>query len=478
MRNFIIKIFVIVFFTNGLYAQLIIGTPSLGFTQACASSSFNTYYVTFTFTPAATVNASNQFIVELSDATGSFASATTVYTSAAGAVTVSPATLGFSLPQTTGGEAFRVRVRSTAPAASSGNSVAFAAYYKIQDSPFSINNLVSSAQYCGGSSYLLTIDNPGTGTNDSPLKYPSLTFNWYRETSPTTSVFVASGNSLSVNQPGIYFVETNYGTCTSNSYSNRVDVSMATSSLTTTITSSLGNPYCASDGATTLSCITGDSYQWYKNGVAINGATSQSYITNDAGTYAVAVNLGSCVANGSIDLENNELTSSIDVPESNTILTGESLIATVTSDAVNPNYVWYLNDGIISGATSNTYEATEAGNYKVIVTQTTGCAASDEFLYSLTVNDPFPDVAKIPNLISPNGDGINDTWIIPTAYVNGTNTEVIIMNSNGETVHKTNNYLNNWPENQIDFKSINPVYYYIITTQNKSTKKGSITVVK
>lgn len=478
MRNFIIKIFVIVFFTNSLYAQIVIGNPSLGFTQACASASFNTYNVTFTFTPASSVNASNQFIIELSDATGSFASATTVFTSAAGAVTVSPATLAFSLPQTTGGEAYRVRVKSTAPVATSGNSVAFAAYYKSQDSPFSINNLVSSAQYCGGSSYLLTIDNPGTGTNDSPLKYPSLTFNWFRETSPTTSVFVASGATLSVNQPGVYFVRTNYGTCTSNSYSNRVDVSQATSTLTTTITSSLGNPYCTSDGATTLSCITGDSYQWYKNGTAITGATSQTYITNDSGTYDVAVNLGSCVANGSIDLENNELTSSIDVPEDNTILTGESLIATVTTDAVNPNYVWYLNETLIPDATSNTYEATEEGNYKVIVTQTTGCAASDEFLYTLAVNDPFPDVDLIPNLISPNGDGINDTWIIPIAYVSGTNTEVLIMNSNGKIVLKTNNYLNNWPENQIDFKNINPIYYYIITTQNNSTKKGSITVVK
>ena len=103
---------------------------------------------------------------------------------------------------------------------------------------------------------------------------------------------------------------------------------------------------------------------------------------------------------------------------------------------------------------------------------------SDEIIYSLAINEPFPDVAKIPNLISPNNDGINDTWIIPQAYVSGTNTEVVIMNSRGEVVLRTNNYLNNWPENQIDFKNINPVYYYIITTQNNTTKKGSITVVK
>ncbi len=393
-------------------------------------------------------------------------------------VTLSPATLAFSLPQTTGGEAYRVRVKSTSPAATSGSSVAFPAYYKIQDSPFSINNLVSTGVYCSGSSYLLTIDNPGTGTNDSPLKYPSLTFNWYKETSPTTSEFVASGSTLSVNQPGTYFVKTNYGTCTSDSYSNRVAVSLASGEPTTTITSSLGNPYCAGDGPTTLNCINGSSYQWYKEGTLITGATSQTYITNDSGLYSVTVNLGNCVATGSLDLQNNGFSSSIDVSDINNIQEGESLIATVTTDATSPDFTWYVDDTIIPGATSNTYEATEFGDYKVVITQTTGCVSSNEFLFTLVLYEPFPDVDKIPNLISPNNDGINDTWIIPKVYVSGTNTEVIIMNSRGEVVHRTNNYQNNWPENQIDFKSINPVYYYIITTQNNTTKKGSITVVK
>ena len=181
--------------------------------------------------------------------------------------------------------------------ATSTGSLSFAAYYKIQDEPFSINNLISTGIYCAGGSYLLTIDNPGAGSNNSPLQYSSLTFNWYKETSATTSVFVASGSSLSVTQPGTYFVETNYGTCTSNSYSNRVTISEATTSSTTSINSSLGNPYCASEGATTLSTINGNSYQWYKDGVAISGATSQTYVTDQAGTYTVTIDLGDCVTN-------------------------------------------------------------------------------------------------------------------------------------------------------------------------------------
>jgi gliding motility-associated-like protein len=479
MRNFTIIniiLFVLLSFTETISAQIVISTPSLGFSQACASPSFNTYNVTFSFSPESGIGPTNQFIIQLSDASGSFTNATTVFTSAQGAVTVSPATLSFNLPTATSGESYKLRIKSTAPIATSTGSVSFAAYYKIQDEPFSINNLVSTGAYCAGGSYLLTIDNPGSPSNNSPLQYPSLTFNWFKETSPTTSVFVASGETLSVNQPGTYFVKTNYGTCTSNSFSNRVTVSEASSADAASISSSRGNPYCSSEGATILTTINASSYQWFKDGTEISGATQQTYTTNDSGVYSVTIDLGNCNTNASIDLQNTGFTSSIDVTGINTLAPGETLVATVTTDAVNPEFVWYLNESIIANATSNSYEAAQLGNYKVVVTQTTGCQSSNEFLF--TILEPFPNVPNIPNLISPNGDGINDTWVIPQAYVNGTNTEVMILSAQGKLVLQTNNYQNNWPENGINFKDINPVFYYIITTQDKKTKKGSITVVK
>ena len=461
-------------------AQIVIGTPNLGFSQACASDSFNTYNTTFIFSPETALNASNQFIIEMSDADGDFTDSTIVYTSIAGAITVSPATLDFSIPETTAGENYRIRIKSTAPAATSSKSVPFAAYFKVQDSPFTINHLVSTGAFCTGGSYLLTIDNPGTGTNDSPLLYPNLTFNWYKETGPTTYIFVAEGPTLSVNTNGTYFVKTNYGSCTSDSFSNRVTISEAVSGeANATIASSLGNPYCPEQGLTTLSTIGGNTYQWFKDGNIIPDATNQMYQTNESGTFSVQVDLGDCSASGSIDLVSQLFESSIDIPEYNEMLSGESLIVNVTSTAQNPIYRWYLDDVIISGANQSTFEATEFGNYKVVISETTGCSASKEYMFTIEEGlDLFPDVDKIPNVVSPNGDQINDTWIIPTQYVSGTNTEVIIMTNRGKVVLKTNDYQNNWPENDLDLTSINQVYYYIITTTDNKTKKGSITVVK
>ena len=186
--------------------------------------------------------------------------------------------------------------------------------------------------------------------------------------------------------------------------------------------------------------------------------------------------MGSCFTNATINLDNGGFISSIDVEDINNIDDGESLITTVTTDAVNPEFQWFLNDTLIPTAVSNSYEATETGDYKVVITQTTGCQSSSELFFSVT--EAFPDVPNIPNLISPNGDRDNDTWIIPQEYVSGTNTEVIIISSQGEIVLKTNDYLNNWPETTLDFTDVNPVYYYIITTEDNKTRKGSITVVK
>lgn len=488
MRNFTITnvlVFILLFVAKGdMYGQMTITTPSLGgFDKACANSSFNSFNVTFDFTEAE-LTASTQFILELSDEAGDFSSPVVLFTSAAGAgdiiISSGKATITFSVPTTIAGEAFKLRVKSINPVATSSASIAFPAYYKIQNTPYTINNSVSTGVYCSGGSYLLTIDNPGEIGNDSPLQYPSLTFNWYEKTGPTTRVFVDSGSSLEVSSPGTYFVETNYGSCsTPDSSSNRVEISEATSVGSSSITSSFGNPYCASLGSTTLSTVAANTYQWFKNGNEIPGATEQTYITDQSGEYAVNITLNGCSTSASIDLDANLFTSDIDVsetPEVNLIPSSGTLTATITDSASSPEYEWYLNESLITGANSSSYDITEIGNYKAVVSQTVGCVSSKEFLFEVT--ETFPNVENIPNLISPNGDGTNDTWVIPKDYVSGTNAEVIIISSQGEIVLQTNDYQNNWPQNELNFKDVNPVYYYIITTQDQKTRKGSITVVK
>ncbi|MBE0392074.1 hypothetical protein BJQ96_01921 [Flavobacterium sp. PL0002] len=480
IKKFLYILILVLPLTNTVFAQMIIGKPTLGYTQACANPTFNTFDIQINFSVSPALDPTNQFIIELSSPDGDFSSPTIIHTTAAGEIKNTGDKTTVSFPETISGEKYQIRIRSTAPAASNSpqKSNVFAAYYKPHDTQYTINNAIPNATYCAGSSYVLSVDPNGNGVTNSPLQYSTLTYNWFKDNGvlvAPTRLVSGSGGSYTVNSPGKYYVETNYGTCTSDSYSNRVEVFESATSATASITSSQGNPFCPSEGATTLTAITGNSYQWFKDDVKIDGATTKSYQATVAGKYDVKVDFGGCQATATIELQGASINSTIDVPDSNVIEEGDVLIVTATTDAPSPTYQWYLNNNPIAGETSNVYELTTSGSYKIIISQAGTCNINEEIPFVVRLTS---ESVNIPNLISPNGDLINDTWDLPQEYLSGSDTNVIVISASGDIVLQTDNYLNDWPSTDIDFKNINPVYYYIITTKDNKMIKGSITVIK
>ena len=475
-------LFLCVFFyaNTNVFAQITIGQPTFNFSPVCASPGFNSYDVNFNFSPVTGLLATNQFIVELSAPDGSFTKATVIYTSAVGEIVTSPGKITIAFPTNIGGEKYRLRIKGTGPAATGQPSIEFPAYYRVHNSQYTINNFIPTATYCAGGNYILSIDNPGGPLNDSPLKHPDLTYNWYKNNGlvlPETLVATATNGSYTVTAPGVYYARTNYGACilSSNSYSNQVTVSESTTDASTSITSSLGNPFCPNGGNTTLSVSGGIKYEWFKrddSGKDVLVSNKQTYDTNVSGLYTVKIDFGGCTGNGSINLQSEgSFTGSLNVPNNNPINveTGETLDVIVTTDAVDPSYKWYLNGTLITDAITNSYSIKTLGSYKVAVTQTTGCSSTKEFNFQVSDSN----LKNIPNIVSLSS--AFNTWDLPTDYKNA-ETNVMIVSSQGEVMFNGVDYdPSKWEIK--DFKNINPVYYYIIK-KGSDEKKGSITVIK
>lgn len=467
----------------------------LGYPRICANipnidypSGYNRYEVFFKISG---FPANETFFVLLSDDKGSFTTPIKPKIIPNGIAPNPPAdtptdkTLTFEVPSDlVGSDIYGLKIQSSSGVVSqlfktSDLQSSFPIYFLSYSGTFYINNKSDSLSFCNGGSVTLSVDNSTPSIPDSsPLQYPQLKYNWYKN-----GVLVPNETKslLSVNQAGEYYVEVNYGPCSDvNTRSQFVKVTGASGS-GAVISSSSGNPFCSSLGNTTLSVTNGNSYVWRKDNIVIDGAISSNYITNLPGTYTCDVDFGGCKSTGSIDLKvltNTISTSDVEVNKVNYIVEGETLNVAITTDAVSPTYQWLLDGVAISGANTNALNITAQGSYKAIVTQNSSCSITTEFPFDVSyiVNAP-----KISNIVSPNGDKFNDTWIIPEDYTGG-KAKVMILSSLGEIVFESENYDNRigWPESNkpVEFTNFNPVYYYIITPNGGSAKKGSITLVK
>ena len=461
--------------TRIIYAQTI--TPQrLVFSRICAGS-FNGFDATFTHSGFA---AETNFEVELSNASGSFASPIATTTLTITTLSASQKRIRFSIPSSLiGSENYKLRVKSStgifsAPFLSAASSTSIAVYFKSYENPFSINKKENTASLCPGGTISLVIDNDTPSIpNSSPANYSNLKYKWYQNNSLISGT---NSTTLLVTSPGTYFAALDYGSCSDENFSsNRVVISTATNTVAT-ISSSQGNPFCPDKGSTILSTEKGNSYQWFKDNVALSGSTNPTFETNQAGSYAVAVNFGGCESKPVISLQSIAIKGTLDSPSPILIVPNTTQNISVSTAVSNPIISWFKNDNPIANANTNSLELIEEGNYKVKLTHPS-CPVSDEIPFIVQFSYD-PNVKVIPNMVTPNNDGINDTWELPPQYTAGNDVEIVIFNPVGEEVLRTKEYNNQWPESFDSLKNTYSVYYYSISTPNEGVKKGSITIVR
>ena len=171
------------------------------------------------------------------------------------------------------------------------------------------------------------------------------------------------------------------------------------------------------------------TYQWYKDGVAITGATSATYAissvqSSNAGTYKVLVmNTGGWLYSQEVALV-FVTTPVISVQPAS--FTGDSVQSagqpvrlSVTASGGSLSYQWYKNGSAISGATASTYtilsiSATGAtGSYYVKITNAVGSVTSSTAIVTLV--DPPVFLVQPVSLAKPFGSSATLSVVINSA---------------------------------------------------------------
>lgn len=117
------------------------------------------------------------------------------------------------------------------------------------------------------------------------------------------------------------------------------------------------------------------TYQWYRDGGLLSGATGSTYNATEGGVYKCDINLaGSCTMN-------TVSTTVTEHPLPNPIVTYTG--AAVQTAHYYIAYQWYKESAMIAGATTWSTPVTGNGNYKVAVTDSNGCQ-SISAIYVLT----------------------------------------------------------------------------------------------
>jgi gliding motility-associated-like protein len=254
----------------------------------------------------------------------------------------------------------------------------------------------------------------------------------------------------------------NISTCT-----QTINISNITASASGTATLSCNN---SNDGKITV-IVSGGKTPYY---FSINGGSPQSSNIFDsltAGVYNITVNDASqCNTSTSMTIQDREPVRIDLANSSNANCAGKSdgAIDIAASGGTGPyQYTWS------NGETTSSINNLDAAEYTVTVTDANGCTQK----YSQAIipeNNQNPLV--INNAFSPNGDGINDTWVIKNIEEYPGN-QMVVLNRWGNEIYTTNDYTNNWDGSQL----VEGTYFYILTVPMcgvVNTFSGYITIVR
>ncbi len=223
--------------------------------------------------------------------------------------------------------------------------------------------------------------------------------------------------------------------------------------------------FLCSGNSIILSAVAGSGITYYWNP---GGATTQNITVDTAGTYVLTVTSSSgCSSSDSVFIA-----SSLVVNAGNDITVNYGTAVTLHGEG-GIIYSWSPITGLDNPNVSNpVLTPLVTTTYVLTAIDANGCAGSD----SLTVTVLSDHNLIISNIMTPNSDGKNDTWIIINID-DYPNTEIIIVNNQGQQVYKSSSYDNSWDGTYNGKPLPDATYYYFLKfASDKKVYTGAITI--
>ncbi len=295
-----------------------------------------------------------------------------------------------------------------------------------------VSQMPEEANTCAGTPVLL---DPG-----------DTTATYYWSTGETTPTIYAETS-------GIYWVNlSSGGVC---NVSDTIDVTINASPIV-----NLGPDRVSCEGSFILADTATGDYLWS------TGETTQSIEVEASGTYFLTVtNDAGCSASDTVDI------SILGLPpvvfDTDTLVCLEGSVTLSVNNVPGATYLWS------TGETENSISVSDTGMYAVTIAYEEGCDVSDSVR---VVDCDLPMV--FPNLITPNGDGKNDFWVIDNLKYHPKH-KLMIFNRNGNLVYETDFYNNDW-DGTLNGKMLPATsYYYVLTVEGyENPYKGSVTIIR
>ncbi len=245
------------------------------------------------------------------------------------------------------------------------------------------------------------------------------------------------------------------------------------------VTAGSNSPVCVGS-AISLTSSGGTTYEWTGQDGFISIAQNPSIsnaVTAMAGVYKVIVTgSNGCSVAKMLNVDVNENPVAIAGPDQDLKFVFETMMSAELSGSETGEWTLVSGSARISDIHSPVTGLSEVGLGKNIFTwkvASGNCSASDDVIIS--VEDLF-----IPSVITPNGDGKNDFFIINSLTIpDAEKVGLIILNKWGSVEYRNKNYANDWDgKNDRGVDLENDTYMYIMRFENGFTRKGTVLITR